>query len=356
MSTSDQLQQAYRLIKDGNKTQATAILVPIVRAEPNNADAWWLLANAVSNPDQQRRSLEQVLRLRPNDEKARRMLDRIGGGSTPPPPPPPQPAPPPDPFTGSTSYPPQQQTYDPFAGSTPEPDPFAGDPFDDVIDERRERRGVTPVGTPPPVIVERRKGTSPFVIFLAIIGVIGIIGCAICAIATGGFAFLGGQFIQQVAGTLTSDPGFATAMQEFGNLGLTLTVDPNFGGLAATLSSSLEEIGSGSQVLGDYTRRGAVEKGQTVTGTVDTFEDDGWTFEGSEGDEITVELLATDSDLDPQLYLYGPDEALIAENDDIDFANDNRNSRVEVTLPSSGTYTIIVSAFGEGGAYELSMR
>jgi hypothetical protein len=354
------LQQAYRLIKDGNKTQATSILVPIVRAEPNNADAWWLLANAVSNTEQQRRSLEQVLRLRPNDEKARRMLDRIGGGASAPPPPPPQPAPPPDPFAASTSYPPQQ-TYDPFAGSTSEPDPFAGDPFDtsdpfaDVIDQRRERRDVTPVGAAPPVIVQRRKGTSPFVIFLAIIGVIGIIGCAICAIATGGFAFLGGQFIQQVAGTLTSDPDFATAMQEFGNLGLTLTADPNFGGLAATMSSSLEEIG-GAAVLGDYNRRGAVEMGQTVTGTVDTFDDDGWTFEGSDGDEITVELVATDNDLDPQLYVYGPDEGLIAENDDIDFANDNRNSRVEVTLPSSGTYTIIVSAFGEGGAYELSVR
>lgn len=78
MSTSDQLQQAYRLIRDGNKTQAMAIIVPIVRAEPNNADAWWLLANAVSEVDQQRRALEQVLRLRPNDDKARQMMERIG--------------------------------------------------------------------------------------------------------------------------------------------------------------------------------------------------------------------------------------------------------------------------------------
>lgn len=355
MSTTDQLQQAFRLIKDGNKTQATAILVPIVRAEPNNADAWWLLANAVSSPEQQRRSLEQVLRLRPNDDKARNMLDKIGGGAYTPPPQQP------DPFAGA-SYPPQQQPYDPFAASAPQPDPFASDPyagsdpFAHVGSQQQTAWGSTPMQSPPPVVVERRKGTSPFVIFLAIIGLIGVVSCGICAVATGGFASMFGQVIQQVAGTLTSDPDFGTAMQNFGNLGLTLTADPNFENLAATMSSSFGTANSGVQLSGDFNLRGTVEKGQTVSGTVDSSEDDGWTFSGSSGDQIVIDLRATSDDLDPQLYLYNPVKALVMQNDDIDFANDNLNSRIEITLPESGTYTIIVSAFGNGGSYELSVR
>ena len=57
MSTSQQLQQAFQLIKNGQRQEAAQILVPIVRAEPNNADAWWLLANAVTNEEQQRNRL-----------------------------------------------------------------------------------------------------------------------------------------------------------------------------------------------------------------------------------------------------------------------------------------------------------
>lgn len=82
MATNQQLQQAYQLIRDGRKPEALQILLPIVRNDKGNADAWWLLANAVSDPVQARKALEQVLRLRPGDEKARRMLDRLNLGST----------------------------------------------------------------------------------------------------------------------------------------------------------------------------------------------------------------------------------------------------------------------------------
>src|SRR5215207_3197274 len=71
--SSEPLQVAYRLIREGNKQEAVRILTPIVRADPQNADAWWLLANAVDNPEQKRRALERVLRLRPEDERAQRM-------------------------------------------------------------------------------------------------------------------------------------------------------------------------------------------------------------------------------------------------------------------------------------------
>jgi len=63
---------------------------------------------------------------------------------------------------------------------------------------------------------------------------------------------------------------------------------------------------------------------------------------------------AVDPKLDPHLYLYDPSGKLIAENDDID-GGKNRNSRIEITLPSTGQYTIRISAFADGGAYKLTV-
>jgi hypothetical protein len=103
-------------------------------------------------------------------------------------------------------------------------------------------------------------------------------------------------------------------------------------------------------------QKGSINVGGTVNNTVDTFDDDGWLLAGSAGQRITIDLVATDGQLDPQLYLYAPDGRLIAENDDIDFMNDNMNSRITISLPENGTYGIVVSAFGSGGSYQLSVR
>ena len=72
----EQLQKAYQFIKDGQKVRAEVILRPLVEADADNADAWWLLANAVYEPDEIRAALRQVLRLRPDHAKAQLMLQR----------------------------------------------------------------------------------------------------------------------------------------------------------------------------------------------------------------------------------------------------------------------------------------
>lgn len=61
--TRRQLQQAYELIRAGQREQAGAILVTILKQDRNNADAWWLLANASNDPDKTRQALENVLRI-----------------------------------------------------------------------------------------------------------------------------------------------------------------------------------------------------------------------------------------------------------------------------------------------------
>lgn len=80
MSTHEELRRAYTLIKQEQIDEALAILRPIVLNEPDNVDAWWLLANAAIEPAEARESLIQVLRIDPdyaNAPKAREMLERL---------------------------------------------------------------------------------------------------------------------------------------------------------------------------------------------------------------------------------------------------------------------------------------
>ncbi len=75
--SADQLRQAYELIRQGQKEEAVVLLQPILRSDRNNADAWWLMANALTDPAKQVQALNEVLRLRPNDARAEKMLGRV---------------------------------------------------------------------------------------------------------------------------------------------------------------------------------------------------------------------------------------------------------------------------------------
>jgi hypothetical protein len=103
----------------------------------------------------------------------------------------------------------------------------------------------------------------------------------------------------------------------------------------------------------DMVGRGTITKGQTVSNTVDTFRDDAWTFSADAGERVVIEVNANDTALDPQLYLYDGNRVLVAENDDVSM--NDLDSRIEVTLPNAGKYTIRVSALGGGGAYTLTL-
>jgi hypothetical protein len=120
MSVQDDLQRAYALIKVGNKEEAVQVLIPIIRADNNNADAWWLLANAVPQVDQARSALKQFIKLRPDDERARKLIDQLGGA---------RPTPPAAPTSASSD------TFDddPFASDAPPV--YADDPFVDDNDQ-----------------------------------------------------------------------------------------------------------------------------------------------------------------------------------------------------------------------------
>ena len=73
------------------------------------------------------------------------------------------------------------------------------------------------------------------------------------------------------------------------------------------------------------------------------------TFNGQAGQQVSIQL--TSSDFDTYLMLIDPDGQKIAENDD---AQNSTNSAITVTLPSSGTYTVIANSYdNSSGAYSM---
>lgn len=71
------LEKAYELINKERLDEALTILKPITFSDPDNADAWWLTANAASEPRDARRALVNVLKLNPKYPKARQLLDQL---------------------------------------------------------------------------------------------------------------------------------------------------------------------------------------------------------------------------------------------------------------------------------------
>ncbi|MEC4807018.1 MAG: tetratricopeptide repeat protein, partial [Jaaginema sp. PMC 1080.18] len=101
---------------------------------------------------------------------------------------------------------------------------------------------------------------------------------------------------------------------------------------------------------------------QTFTGRLDSnsavLEDDGsyyetHTFEGQEGETLTITL--SSEDFDTYLLLVAPTAETIAQNDD---STDGTNSQIVVTLPATGTYTVIANSYEAGatGNYSLEIR
>jgi hypothetical protein len=74
-----------------------------------------------------------------------------------------------------------------------------------------------------------------------------------------------------------------------------------------------------------------------------------FTFEAAAGQDVAFEVVS--DDFDTYLYVTGPGLAGALSDDD---GGSSTNSRIEVSQPEGGTYTVVVSAFGEGtGAFRL---
>jgi len=93
---------------------------------------------------------------------------------------------------------------------------------------------------------------------------------------------------------------------------------------------------------------------QTVVKNLALNEQHTYTFNGVGGRQVRISMTGPNG-LDTYLELHAPDGSLVAANDDINVPYD-LNSRMQVWLPVSGTYTIVARGFKmQAGQYSLSV-
>jgi tetratricopeptide (TPR) repeat protein len=71
-----QLKQAISAYKSGEKQKAQKLLARLVKAEPDNEEAWFWLAACIENLEQRQYCLKRVLKINPNNNQARRALKK----------------------------------------------------------------------------------------------------------------------------------------------------------------------------------------------------------------------------------------------------------------------------------------
>lgn len=102
-------------------------------------------------------------------------------------------------------------------------------------------------------------------------------------------------------------------------------------------------------------------QGTSATGALTTAKPtDTWSFNGTAGQVVTINMEAASGSLDTFLILIGPDGLVVASNDDANA--DTRNSQiVSKTLSAAGRYVILATRFGLAfggteGRYTLSLN
>ncbi len=79
--TKQELQRAYAYLKSGDRKSASQILVSVLKTHPDSEQGWLMLSLAVDDPQRQIYALQQVLRVNPDNEKARERLSKLGGAA-----------------------------------------------------------------------------------------------------------------------------------------------------------------------------------------------------------------------------------------------------------------------------------
>lgn len=78
MSVIDErIQQVVAFAKSGNKSEARRLLEQIIRDEPGETRAWFLLSQLVDTRDQAIQCMQRVLELEPENAQARRKLQEF---------------------------------------------------------------------------------------------------------------------------------------------------------------------------------------------------------------------------------------------------------------------------------------
>jgi hypothetical protein len=127
--------------------------------------------------------------------------------------------------------------------------------------------------------------------------------------------------------------------------------------LILTILALVPTVGAQDDVCQEVT---FIEYGDSVTGRItDELYFDAYCFEGSDGDEIVIDVEGTSGDLDTLVRLWDNTiETLFEENDDVE--DGNTDSQIVFTLPADGDYLILVSRYeledgSSTGGFELTL-
>ncbi len=140
--------------------------------------------------------------------------------------------------------------------------------------------------------------------------------------------------------TLPANGSYLVAVSTYSPADYTLTLT---GPAGTTSTGGNLQAGTGTPDNPIQISYGQVASGQTIDINTYTF----YSFQGNEGDQIVAETSSA-SGVDTYLQFGDANASLLAENDDIDAANNNLNARVEYTLPTSGTYLLAVAGYTAG--------
>ena len=132
---------------------------------------------------------------------------------------------------------------------------------------------------------------------------------------------------------------------DHGWLGYTLCLRGDIAGLSGDIATACEGFeGSAGQLL----------PGETVSGTIEANQQHFWTFEGTQDQVATIQMVAMSGDLDPILSLVGPDGTMLEQRDS---RGSGSYETLQVSLPETGTYLVYAGGYGgfASGAYTLTL-
>lgn len=73
----NQLQQGIEAFRSGRRDEARKIFLSIVKQDPSNERAWGWLYNVCNNDQERTYCLKQILRINPNNQKAKQLLENM---------------------------------------------------------------------------------------------------------------------------------------------------------------------------------------------------------------------------------------------------------------------------------------
>ncbi|MGK7951154.1 MAG: pre-peptidase C-terminal domain-containing protein [Xenococcaceae cyanobacterium] len=129
------------------------------------------------------------------------------------------------------------------------------------------------------------------------------------------------------------------------------TINSNENSALSSLPTS--NVSRNPSLLLEKIHQGKLEEGDTTIPDDGSFYDS-YPLQGNAGDSFIISVES--QEFDTFLAVMDTEGNILGQNDDI--SEGNSNSRLEITLPSNGVYSVIVNAYDEGGRgnYLLTVR